>query len=290
MSKAGQPAVAAPMVIPSFTRILLVTDFSSCSVAAVPFARFLAEQYSAEMLLVHVAGAEQTAADAVPNKVEMEKAHDLAEGQMRDFITRNELRGVVSDTVVAQGPVSETVAALVGERKIDLAVLGTRGRSGVGKLLMGSVAQRIFGAVPCAVLTVSPRATKSWGADRKLSRILYATDFSADALQALPYALSLAKVGAAELLLLHAPAKETGDTRKEQGYHEHLNALIPQEEKTWCRSDTLVKAGDPVSVILETAATYNVDFIVIGGHAIAGSLASLQVPLTTAYRIVAHAH
>jgi len=56
--------------------------------------------------------------------------------------------------------------------------LGTDGRSGVGKLLLGSVAQRIFNVVPCPVLTVSPRAGKSWGAVGKFARILYPTDFS----------------------------------------------------------------------------------------------------------------
>jgi nucleotide-binding universal stress UspA family protein len=152
------------------------------------------------------------------------------------------------------------------------------------------VAQRIFSQAPCPVLSISPRARTLGEANGRRARILCATDFSPFSLKALPYALSLAKVSHAELLLLHAPEPAAADSAEiVQGCHEHLNALIPAQERSWCRSDTLVTAGDPDRVILDAAERNSVDFIVMGGHAVEGPLSSFQVPLSTSYRVVAHA-
>jgi nucleotide-binding universal stress UspA family protein len=192
--------------------------------------------------------------------------------------------------MIGQGPVWDVLAAMVEEKHIDLIVLGTHGRSGVGKLLLGSVAQRIFSLAPCPVLSVSPRSHRTWGADHRLGRILYATDFSPASLKALPYALSLAKVSHAELVLLHAPeSSEATSSEISMGYHQHLSALIPAQQRSWCKSDTLVTAGDPARAILDAASKNNADLIVIGGKAYEGSLAHFQVPMSIAYRVVAHA-
>ncbi len=289
MPETAEPTPSS--ALPSFDRILLVTDFSECSNNAVPFARLLDSYYRAKVIVVHVVATEADARGGAKSPAEIEEARKTAEAQVQEFIAQNHLSGIVSDTVIAAGPVWEAIAAVVDERRIDLIVLGTRGRTGVGKLLMGSVAQRIFSLAPCPVLSVSPRAQKTWGPDDRLSRLLYATDFSPNSLKALPYALSLAKVSGAELLLLHAPnPSEAASPEIDQGYHQHLNALIPPEHKSWCRSDTLVSRGDAAHVILDTATKYNVDFIVIGGHAVEGALSPFQVPLTTAYQVVARAH
>lgn len=290
MPEAEELTVPSPAALPTFKRILLATDFSARSAAAVPFARLLAEYYGATVVIVHVIAAEEQVGGAVQTQAEMDQARELAELQVRDFVAGNPLGHVPYQTVIGRGPVWEVIAPLVQEQNIDLIVLGTHGWSGVGKLLLGSVAQRIFNLAPCPVLSVSPRAHKLGEANGRRARILYATHFSSASLKALPYALSLAKVSHAELLLLHAPeASAAGSPEILQGYHQHLNALIPPEERSWCRSDTLVLAGDPDRVILEAAELNSVDFIVMGAHAVEGSLSSFQVPLSTAYRVVAHA-
>ncbi len=290
MPEAAGRAAGLSDAIPSFRRILLATDFSVRSAAAVPFARRLAQFYDANLVVVHVIAAEAEVDGERPTQEEMDAARDEAQTQLREFIAENPFGQVPYETVVGRGPVWEVFAPLVEEKHVDLIVLGTHGWSGVGKLLMGSVAQRIFSLAPCPVLSVSPRAHKSWNADGRLARILYATNFSSASLKALPYALSLAKVSGAELLLLHAPsASEAVSAEIVQGYHQHLNALIPAEERSWCKSDTLVMAGEADREILEAAERNAVDVIVMGAHAVEGSLSSFQVPLSTAYRVVAHA-
>jgi nucleotide-binding universal stress UspA family protein len=290
MSEAEERTVPSSAAIPLFKRILLATDFSVRSAAAVPYARLLAEYYGAVIVVVHVIASEAHTGGAIQTQAEMEKARDLAESQVRSFVAENPLGRAPYETVVGQGPVWEVFAPLVEEKHIDLIVLGTHGRSPVGKLLLGSVAQRIFSLAPCPVLTVSPRAHKTWDPNCRLARILYATDFLVASLKALPYALSLARVSDAELLLLHAPeASAASSTEIVQGCHQHLNALIPPQERSWCRSDTLVTVGDPERVILDAAEQNSADLIVIGAHALEASLSSFQVPLSTAYRVVANA-
>jgi nucleotide-binding universal stress UspA family protein len=205
---------------------------------------------------------------------------------MRKFLAENALGEVPVETIIGQGPVADVLATVIKEKENDLVVIGTHGRSGVGKLVLGSVAQRIFNIASCPVLSVSPRSRKSWVEAEEFARILYATDFSADSLQALPYALSLAKVGHAELLILHASAEPLRHEVLRE-YHKRLNSLVPPEERTWCRSDAIVLIGDPAPSILTAAAEHNADFIVIGAHPATGAL---HVPLTTPYQIVAHAH
>src|SRR5208282_2705748 len=290
MPEAGERTVHSADALPSFKRILLATDFSVRSAAAVPFARLIAEYYGAVIVVFHVITAEEPAGAGTQTQAELDEARDLAESQVRKFVAENPLGQVPYETVVGRGPVGEVFAPLVEEKHIDLTVLGTHGWSGVGKLLLGSVAQRIFSQAPCPVLSISPRARGLGEANGRRARILFATGFSPSSLKALPYALSLAKVSHAELLLLHAPEAAAADSAQiVQGYHEHLNALIPAQERSWCRYDTLVTAGDPDRMILDAAERNSVDFIVLGGHPLEGPLSSFQVPLSTSYRVVAHA-
>jgi nucleotide-binding universal stress UspA family protein len=290
MSEKGERIVPVSVDIPSFTRILLVTDFSAPSATAAPFAALLAEYYRAFVVVAHVVPVEPQTEGATQAQADIDKAREAAEVQFRKYAAEAPLGECNYETAVGQGQVWEVLAAMVEEKHIDLIVLGTHGRSGVGKLLLGSVAQRIFSLAPCPVLSVSPRARRTWGPDHRLARILYATDFSSESLKALPYALSLAKVSYAELVLLHAPeTSEVISSEIMMGYQQHLGALIPPEHRNWCKFDTLVTPGEPARAILDAAAKNNADLVVVGAHAYEGSLAHFQVPMSIAYRVVAHA-
>ena len=269
------------MILPSFTRILLVTDFSDCSGAGVPLACAVAHHYGAAIFVAHVIrDAGSTTAATGPD--EIRKARSAAEAHMRQFIASSRLAGEPVETIIEHGAITDVLARVIPARFIDLVVVGTHGRSGVNKLLLGSVAQRVFNVAPCPVLSVSPRA----GAAGKFARILYPTDFSGDSLKALPYALSLARIAEAELILLHVAADLS---RHEilQEYYRRLNALIPPEARTWCKFDALAITGDRAEAILNAASEQSADLIVISAHGAAGAF---NVPLTTAYQVVAGAH
>ena len=272
------------LMLPSFQRILLITDFSACSEAAVPFARIMAERYDASVVVAHVVpGAGAATEETTRNKAD---AAQEAEAEMREFIARNPLGEVPVETVIERGPVAEALAALIKKQGIDLIAVGTHGRSGVGKLLLGSIAQRIFNVASCPVLSVSPRAGKPFGAAARFPRILYPTDFSEESLVALPYALSLARTDDSALVLLHA-ASEPPRQEVMQEYYRRLNALVPSHARKWCKSDALVTVGEPAEAILKSALEQNADLVVISAHRAEGAF---HVPLTTAYQVVARVH
>jgi nucleotide-binding universal stress UspA family protein len=82
-------------------------------------------------------------------------------------------------------------------------VLGTHGRSGVGKLLIGSVAEEVFRRAACPVLSIGPKVSQQPAGEIQFHNILFATDFSENSLAALPYAISLAEEDQAQLTLLY---------------------------------------------------------------------------------------
>lgn len=270
------------MTLPSFTRILLVTDFSDCSGAGVPLACAVAHQYGAAIFVAHVI----RDAGSITAATGPDEARTAAEAHLQRFIASNRLAGEHVETIIEHGVITDVLARVIPARSIDLVVVGTHGRSGVNKLLLGSVAQRVFNVAPCPVLSVSPRAGKSWGAARKFARILYPTDFSEDSLKALPYALSLARIADAELILLHVAADLS---RQEilQEYYRRLSALIPPEARAWCKFDPLAITGDRTEAILNAAWEQSADLIVISAHRAAGTF---EAPLSTAYQVVARAH
>lgn len=276
----------APGALPSFKRILLATDFSPYSAAAAPFAALLADYYDAEIFAAYVIPAEPKPAAGTAS--EPEQTEESAQAQMQLFLREHLHSDAPRQMIIERGRIWDVLAEVIQKNGIDLVVLGTHGRRGLGKLMLGSVAEHIFQMAPCPVLSIGPRVRKSWGSENKLAKILYATDLAGDSLKALPHALSLARVSGAELMLLHVPEAATPQEHL-TSLHDRLNAMVPPEAKKWCRCDTLVLPGEPGEVILKTARQQNVDFIVMGGHKVEGALYAVKVPATTAYRVVSRA-
>src|ERR1700674_6046926 len=79
-----------------------------------------------------------------------------AERQTKEHAQRlnEQLKGVEHQVVIGEGNIWEVISKLVKQKEIDLIVLGTRGRTGLGKALLGSVAEQILRQAPCPVLTV----------------------------------------------------------------------------------------------------------------------------------------
>src|ERR1700680_901327 len=172
--------------------ILFATDFSAAAAAAAPFAMQIARSYGAKMFGLHVIPYDDYTS-AAPEAWAM--MADATEKETKEDARRldEQLKGVEHEVVIGRGNVWEATAKLIKEKEIDLIVLGTRGRTGLGKALLGSVAEQILRQAPCPVLTVGPRVTLEPEKALKMHEILYATDLAADFPVAAPYAISLAQ-------------------------------------------------------------------------------------------------
>jgi nucleotide-binding universal stress UspA family protein len=141
------------------TTILCPTDFSSCAQAALPIAFSLARDYSATLILLHVRPVPATVVGefgALPP--EQREPIEALKTRMRQWVPAN-FRGIV-DCHIQDGDAAEKILKTAHQRNCDLIVLGTHGRSGLRRILIGSVAEAVLRKASCPVLSVKPRASE----------------------------------------------------------------------------------------------------------------------------------
>ncbi len=271
--------------------ILVATDFSPASDSALTTALRIAQRYNAKVTLAHVFRPEayhSVAADA--RQRALDDAWREAQRQIMDQLIAGRLTGVANEVVVAQGDsIWEALMALIQERHIDMVVVGTRGRAGMAKLLMGSVAEDIFRQAPCPVMTVGPKLADKRTAEGP-ARILFSTGFSGHSLAAGGYALSLAQHQQGRLILMHVVTTPTGSTAGPKLAHEaeqRLRALIPADARLVQPAEFVVEFGSAADCILSVAEKYKPDVIVLGIRQPEGF--ARRVRWATAYEVVRHA-
>ena len=178
----------------------------------------------------------------------------------------------------------------------DLLVVGTHGRTGAMKLLLGSVAEEIFRRSRVPVLTIGPSVQKGAHGGGQFHRVMLATDFTPEATGAAPYAISMAQEHQARLLLLNVmrnPDPKAADRKTQDSVANVMHQLyemVPEAAELWCRPEATVRFGNPADCILEAATEHEADLIVLGVRDAAGHLgAATHLERTTAHKVVAHA-
>jgi nucleotide-binding universal stress UspA family protein len=171
--------------------ILYATDFSPAAEAALPYVLGLAKGYGAKVHALHIRALYpvMVGPEAMPQVMEAQEEQAKIDAQRLHEIFSD----VPHDVSIREGDLWATVAEMVHQKNVDLIVLGTRGRTGVERALLGSVAEEVFRQAPCPVLTVGPHVSKDTKRRLEMKQILFATNFSAESLSALPYALSMAQ-------------------------------------------------------------------------------------------------
>src|SRR5438309_6155655 len=169
--------------------ILFATDFSQAADAAAPIAIQIARRYGAKVYGVHVNRFDDYTV-AAPNAWAAKA--EAAEKEAKEDAGRlnEQLQGIEHEVVIGEGNLWEVLSNLISEKEIDLVVVGTRGRTGFGKTLLGSVAEQILRQSPCPVLTVGPHVNPWSDEYVKMREIVFATDLATDTPVAAPYAIS----------------------------------------------------------------------------------------------------
>jgi universal stress protein A len=137
--------------------IIHPTDFSAGADPAFTRALEMAERDGAELLLVHVLEPIPAFSDEVylARRLEIRDTREaLARTGFDALLARAKDAGVRASDVLVDGRAAERIVHLATERGADLIVMGTHGRTGMRKLLLGSVAERVIALAPCPVLTV----------------------------------------------------------------------------------------------------------------------------------------
>jgi len=203
------------------------------------------------------------------------------------------------------------VAAVIEEGAIDLLVIGTRGRGGLTKLALGSVAEELLRIAPCPVMTIGPKAdiatiTNGPG----FHRILFATDFGKGSAKALPLALALARGQQAKLILLHmlapmpatsaslsayAPAGAAADEVAEweqtsrKRCIQQLRECLPAETGLEQEPEYVVGTDFLAEGILMASGKFKVDLIVMGANRTVSAKAAAHIPWAAVHEVVRNA-
>jgi nucleotide-binding universal stress UspA family protein len=146
-----------------FRRIVHASDFSPASRRAFEQAVDLAKANRAELVLVHVMEtvvpwAEDAYVSAQAVERLLGSARTQATKQLDALARKAKAPGVRVTTQLVDGSPREAIPLVARRKRADLVVVGTHGRTGLGRLLLGSVAERIVATSPCPVLTVRGRA------------------------------------------------------------------------------------------------------------------------------------
>ena len=257
--------------------VLIATDFSSCSNQALDVGLKLAKAYQAEASIALVLPSNEFMLAGPDAYVAARDAacRDLENLKVALRSSRAYIEGSDYHLYLLEGEVAPRILNFAQEKKVDLIIVGTHGRHGLGKALMGSVAERVFRGSPVPVMTIGPSA--SHAAEVLTPRnILAAVDFTPASEQAARYAAAIAAERHAKLTLLHVlNPKEMSHAPDQslilQEAERKLSALLGDGQNL--STELVVKTGRLVPTILETERQSNADLLVLG---VRPSLAALS--------------
>ncbi len=161
----------------SIKNILYATDFSPAAGAALPYVFGLAQRYGARVHALHV---RHPSPYPIAGPEAMVQIMETLEEQAKlDCESMHEmLAGVPHEVLSTEGDLWPNIAENLEENNIDLIIIGTRGRTGIGRAVLGSVAEEILRRSPCPVLTVGPHISPNTKRRLEMKEILCAVDFS----------------------------------------------------------------------------------------------------------------
>jgi nucleotide-binding universal stress UspA family protein len=292
--------------------VLFATDFSATSEAALPYATAICRRFGSTLHTAHVLSDASLlmmtgGVDYVSMGTIYEDAHTEAGVKLDQISAR--LEGIPHRNYVRHGQVWKNLAGIIDENQIDLVVVGTHGRTGLGKLLLGSVAEDILRHAPCPVLTVGPKvsgraklpAFPAGGRDfsrdlapveLELRQIVFATNLAHDSLRIAQAAVSLAEEFRARLTLLHVIEDYTQLGRRPDLMEDkvcRLQSLVPTDAALQYPPETVLELGFAAERILKVASDREADMIVLGARASAQA-ASTHLPWSTTHYVIAQAH
>jgi len=284
------------------TAILCPVDSSDCSRHALDHALALARSYHAHLTVMEVSWplippmAYPAPAGVFPSPMALAgDIREIREG-LRRFAARGTETGVEMELQVREGVVVPTILDEAKRIGADLIVMGTHGRSGFDRALLGSVTEKILRKAECAVMTVPPADRTATPAHSRRT-IVCAVDFSPLSDKAVDYAMSLAQELQARLLLIHTiewPQERSMSSSEEREIdtlrvtaRRKLRALVPDEARAWCETEEAVTLGRAHEEIVRMARERDADLIVLGVHG--RSALNLTLFGSTANQVVRHA-
>ena len=277
--------------------ILCPVDFSEFSVRAYRHALSVTQHYRAKLVALHIVELWRypSLSFVPPGPAYDETCQAFCEKgnqELQELVRSNTLtNGPLPELVVEQGNAADSILTFATKRAADVIVMGTHGRRGYDRMVLGSVAERVMRNAPCPVLVVnkppddSSVVSNEGDREHRLRRILFCTDFSENSERALNYAISATTEYDAELTLLHVLEEKPAKTDQAMAAAtQQLEQLIPAEVRKTLNTRSAVRVGKPYEQIIQFAKQEHPDIVAMGVRG-RGSL-DLAVFGSTTYRVI----
>ena len=278
--------------------ILCPVDFSEFAIRAYHYALSLAEHYRAKLVAQHIVELSrypyaEYGASAGDYAEFCRALRDGGNEQLQEFVKKHTHAEIQPELMVQQGSAPDCILSFAQAQKADVIVMGTHGRRGYDRLVLGSVTNRVMRRASCPVLAICKPQHDSLAEDKekhhvhRLSRILFCTDFSENSERALNYAMSATAEYGAELTLLHVLEEVPSPPKREEAMAkvaEQLEKLIPPEARKTLKIKTAVRIGKPYEQIIQLALEAQADVVTMGVRG-RGAL-DLAVFGSTTYRVM----
>jgi nucleotide-binding universal stress UspA family protein len=274
-----------------FKDILCATDFSDFSNRTVSYGVALANEFDSKLFVCHVIDLSSV---AIYGEFQLdpvglqERIINDANEQLRDLIGE---RQIDWEPLISVGHAADEISHIVEEKQIDLVISATRGRSGLKRIILGSVTERLMRTLCCPLLVV-PSPDKEFVASEdqqiNIKSILIGCDFSPDSGVAFQYGLSLAQEFQSDLHLAHVietslyqelhkteyPVKAEIQQEVQTRLTQKLLDMVPEDARNWCKPRTSLLNGNPYEELVSYAEQHDMDMIVLGtrGHGLVKSL------------------
>ena len=277
--------------------ILGPSDCSEFSAAAYQYAISLAQYYKARLVCLHVIELwKYPFADYASYNADYAKfsqaINEGGEQRLQEFVNKHGGDQVRPDLAVQEGHASDCILSFAQAENLEVIVMGTHGRRGFDRLVLGSTTDKVIRKAACPVLVVSNSShnlmTTTPDGRHRVDRILYCTDFSNNSELARGYAISLAAEYGAELTLFHVSEENVPDLARMGALlaerTEELDKLISKDERKSLNVKTIVKSGKPYQEIVQHAHEAQITLIIMTARG-GGSLDRAVFGSTT-YRVI----
>jgi nucleotide-binding universal stress UspA family protein len=250
----------------TFERILIPTDFSQVAKRALEYAKSLAQQGNSELLLVHVSPQINPIAPPEAAWIDVSDLQSLLGEQLEQRAAALLSEGYRARAISLAGALRDELLHAVHDNKVDLIVLGTRGRKGMDRFLAGSDAEAVFRQVRCPVLSVGPEAPALQGERWSLRQVICAAALKPGSAELVAYAHKLAAQHGAELILVHVNDSAKKEDADWASFEESFHHFAPEfrGKGTWL--PTRLASAAPEITIVDLARQRGADLIVMGAR------------------------
>jgi nucleotide-binding universal stress UspA family protein len=241
--------------------IVVATDLHGQSEAALEYARKIATNYGARIVLAHGADPiEYAAIDGLPGQVAQtlpEEARMALERLAADLIRE----GIHSHTEVRQGAVAQMLVDVARQYESGLIVMGTKGMQGAGPVVVGAIAEQLVRIAPCPVLAVSADWNAGQFRPTPGGPVMLAMERNEAANEAVATAYSLATVFKRPLIVIHArTASEASGSDPSAARLQEFGILSSHEVPVTCISED----SNPADAVVRAIANYHPSILVAG--------------------------